>query len=875
MNRKLPRWLLSLTSTKGILLIVLFTATILFRIQLWDFYDNHIVEGILSTIKSHWLVDITIVLLLFLATTITFANIYNNKRLSLTTFVICMFLFIVFIYCRIFSEEYTYESFHWFKNFYYVDFTFILFFGIFLISIFNLVVRNKAPLYCDSAFLVDKPIQYPSQDKFGRKQFAEEISKKIQSKLAIEDAGALAIGINGPWGSGKTSFANIIKQKINVTNRIIIDFNPWRSSSSSLIIEDFFHLLVSELKSHDPHLSNEISDYAKTLTQINDNSITKTTKVISEILFKPESKNKIYDSINDSIRGIKKQIIIFIDDLDRLDKKEIIEILRIIRNTANFDNVVYVVSYDKGYVQTAVRDFNEHNYKSFLEKIFQFEFTLPLYEQSVLRTEIKTLLKKQMDPKFHKQIEHVVDSSEFGVNFTNEIIKTYRDVIRFVNSLLFEIETVKDEILFYDFYLLQLLKLKFPRVYEALIENRYVFFKVGGEDGTYTFKDENEAWTSDDVLSFSRLFETNAQNQFQNQGAKSESSFQKYINETQDALDLTEYDKNLIKYLLEALLKLKRTKESGEDKDLYKSFAYPNNFHKYFAFRLYEGDISAKEFEKFRREDFDAYKQKTLEWIQEGKYSAIIDRLSKVQDFSTINEFENHIKIQLELGRIQIKGNNPYWLDYSQIVKNLQYPIESKSIRLYEKEDDYAKFIRNLFTQAPEPPIYESHLIARLIGGMSSGTIEFVLSSDELSTINLNFFRQYCESHKEITPEFRQLHSNSIEANNDGHGSSYRIIGSAEVMFLNYFKKFLNACELAGFIRQTSPGYDFFYIDKEWLFRIFDNWTNFEDYLNSSESIKKDVKCYEEFRAFYDKTKGSDYSPIEFHFEHLRPTKFS
>ena len=85
-----------------------------------------------------------------------------------------------------------------------------------------------------------------------------------------------------------------------------------------------------------------------------------------------------------------------------------------------------------------------------------------MYEHGLLRNEIKKLLKKNLDARFHNHIDIVVDSREYyGVNFTNEIIKTYRDVVRLVNSILFEFETVKDEVFFYDFYLLQLLKLEY------------------------------------------------------------------------------------------------------------------------------------------------------------------------------------------------------------------------------------------------------------------------------------------------------------------------------------------------------------------------------------------------------------------------------
>ncbi|NOT93663.1 MAG: hypothetical protein HOP05_18635 [Ferruginibacter sp.] len=134
------------------------------------------------------------------------------------------------------------------------------------------------------------------------------MAKKIQSKLKVEDAGALAIGINGSWGSGKTSFTNMIKEQIDNNNRVIINFNPWRSSSANKIIEDFFELFISELKPHDPELSSSITSYAKSLTKIEENLITKAVESLSEILFEELNKNESYDLINDSIKRLKNKL---------------------------------------------------------------------------------------------------------------------------------------------------------------------------------------------------------------------------------------------------------------------------------------------------------------------------------------------------------------------------------------------------------------------------------------------------------------------------------------------------------------------------------------------------------------------------------------
>lgn len=871
--KKFPNSILQdLLNRKSIILILALIAFIVFRIQIWKLYNEKIVGGILSNIETHWLLDILCLTIISFSVIATIHFIRINKRMTNSFFFSCLFIFLLFIYCSYFSGKYTFKSFEWIPSIRYIDCLLLLFCCILFVQVASLVNTNKEPAYQNSPFLIDKPIETATSDKFSRSVFAKRIAEKIQSKLQVEDAGALAIGINGPWGSGKTSFTNMIKESIDLQNRIVIDFNPWRSSSSSRIIEDFFELLIAEMRPHDPSLSNTIASYAKTLTKIEENILTKSTEVISELLFDEKNKNEVYDSINTSIKKIKKQIFIFIDDLDRLDKKEVIEVLRLIRNTANFSNVVYIVSYDKGYIQVAIKDFNEYNFKSFLEKIFQFEFTLPMYEQSVLRTEVKDLLKIELEEKYHKHIDRVVDSREYyGINFTNEVIKTYRDVIRFVNALLFEINTIKEEVFFYDFYLLQLLKLEYPKVYEALIDNRYLFFTKDGEHNLYRLKTEKEEWTSDDVLSFSKAFKNTSWNQSDSKEENKVSSFEKYLIDNSDFLVINNYDKNLLKFMVDTLLTLKETKNTEDDAELYKSFAYPENFHKYFAFRLYEGDISAKEFEDFRRMDFEQYKEKVLKWLSQGKTSALFDRLEKVREFSTIIEFENQVKILFELGRLEVQKGNPYWYDYSKVIRTLRYPLRYspriKQLNLYSSEEEYKNFYVSLLKTAPQPPIFESHLNARLI----VSDIEFVISKEELSEINLQFFKNYCAQTTTITSEFWQLYNNSKIESGEVEESINPI---ARQIAIENFKEKVHECDLGRFIKQTNPGSLYYNLAEEaWSF-AFETIHELENWFKTSDSINRDSDCFKEFYNFYKETKEKDFKPVVFDFKLLAPVRY-
>src|SRR5690606_11617606 len=152
------------------------------------------------------------------------------------------------------------------------------------------------------------------------------------------------------------------------------------------------------------------------------------------------NKSKFYDSINDCIVKINKQIIVFIDDLDRLDCKEVIEVLRIVRNTANFTNMVYVVAYDRSYVNQAIKKINKFSFETYLEKIFQVEFSLPTFDISVLKVSIWRRLSDEggfPDDGKSWLMQAINVKDNLGNDLTDQFIRTPRDTIRLANAFLF------------------------------------------------------------------------------------------------------------------------------------------------------------------------------------------------------------------------------------------------------------------------------------------------------------------------------------------------------------------------------------------------------------------------------------------------------
>lgn len=850
-------WLDKLTQKNYFIIISAAIVILLFNSTLKEYFDQIVVDKIFNRIEPNYVTDIAVFGIAVFSLLVSISLVLKTKRIPNSLFIIVVAFFLIFSYMR-FEESYDYKKFYFFPNSNYVDVVFLICGFFIIVKIWSWINISKEPVNYKSPFLVDMPIDNDELDKFGRKEFAKSIAVKIQSKTNQRDAGALAIGINGEWGSGKTSFMNMIKNQIDIFDRIIIEFNPWRSSSASRIIEDFFELLIHELKPYDTNLASSILAYAKTLTSIDENVFTKAANATLQLLTNDVNKNQAYESINASLLKTRKQILIFIDDLDRLDKIEIIEVLRLIRNTANFNNVTYVVSYDREYINEAVKTFNPYNYTSYIEKIFQVEFKLPIIDDFIFKTEITNYLKPGISEKYHKQLEYVINSVESnGICFTTKFLKTYRDLIRFSNSFLLDIDPVIDEVLIYDFYLLQLLKLKYPYIYDAIVANENRFFIIMDQGGTYELRFIKDEWEDDKVLMITNSLKKQNKDQVQvNQ--KDITCLERQLDDYVKQKRICNYERNLIFYLIKSILSLKQIDGVICDNDLHKSFAYSSNVYKYFALNLYEGDISINEFEKLRKGEYEIYKEKVKTWLNKDMHFSLLRRLEKIKQFSTQIEFENHVRILLEIGHFCYE-NKCSWFEYKSISYYINYPCnEGTKYKIYSSKSDYNEFLHSLFENPSYPPIVES----RVIGNLTILNEKF----KSLEKINEKYFREYCSSNKGLTPDFFELYNNTFNVSSTGNISRNIKI---EELYRKYYKLNLKFEELSWFIYQSYYHEKSYFLNDEKVFKVFKDWKGFKKYIDSQTSADE---CLEEFREFYEKYSKNNYQIISFEFKKLKVT---
>lgn len=370
----------------------------------------------------------------------------------------------------------------------------------------------------------DSPIENQEQDKLGRHEFSSYIAKGILNHKSKKN---LCIGLQGKWGTGKTSIINLFLQSLSTKttklprhNRpIILKFSPWLVSGRDQLIESFFSELRIALNK--PEMSEQAKQASKYL-EVFEKILGASEYVASatpygsvlKLLKKPlqffkkkakELENQALsleenkERIGSFLNSLHSPLIVIIDDVDRLTNEEIRELFKLIKAVADFPNTIYFLAYDREVVERALEPFHGDKSQSYLEKIIQLEFNVPIPSKE----ELSKILLEEI-----QFITSAIPGNEDETNRWNELrfgplsrlFRNVRDIKRFANNLSFVFGVIEDEISPVDLICMEAIRLFAPKLHVAIKENSLEFLS-GIPSYRSNHYNEKEQWFNEYILS--------------------------------------------------------------------------------------------------------------------------------------------------------------------------------------------------------------------------------------------------------------------------------------------------------------------------------------------------------------------------------------
>ncbi len=332
----------------------------------------------------------------------------------------------------------------------------------------------------------DKPIISPGEDRFGIDPFAQALASSIRKMQSPEGS---AIGINGPWGSGKSSAVNLCKhhlaEAVEVDELVIIDFACWWFRGEDALALAFFRELYAgvgpslsdKVKRKLPKLGARLLRAGALVGKIAEAAgaviaggiAEKGMEWLAGLIEQDESVETLHADLSRALREQKKRFLIVIDDIDRLSPDEALLIFRLIKSVGRLPNVMYLLVYDRPLAEKIVSERYPSEGPHYLEKIVQAAFELPDPSSLDVQQHLLALIESICGAAAEEDLVRFMNIFYEGVS---PAMRTPRDVARFANSLSVSWPVVVGDVNKADFVALEMLRLLHPTIYRAIRQNK-------------------------------------------------------------------------------------------------------------------------------------------------------------------------------------------------------------------------------------------------------------------------------------------------------------------------------------------------------------------------------------------------------------------
>lgn len=319
----------------------------------------------------------------------------------------------------------------------------------------------------------DEAMLSSEEDWLGLSGLAQVLHQNIK-ELDLSKS-SLTVGVIAPWGKGKSSFMNLLKERLEKEKAIIISFNSRASKSVSSIQEDFFDAFAEELSRHYFGFGLLLARYTKHLGLLDQYQWTRPIGSLLTLIL----PGKEQEAVNRTLRKLGRRVYVIIDDLDRLSGEEILEVLKLIDRNASFSNTVFITAYDKAYVDNVLKNCLDHGLShSFIDKYISMEVPLPEPTKERMKELAWLFMSTRIKMSSSAMYRQIYEAWNRVAGIVVASLDSVRDLKRYLNQILPRYnELINDRIesgnlVYEDYLLLHLLCYKDLTVYVALSSRR-------------------------------------------------------------------------------------------------------------------------------------------------------------------------------------------------------------------------------------------------------------------------------------------------------------------------------------------------------------------------------------------------------------------
>ncbi|ENR9640710.1 NTPase [Salmonella enterica] len=358
----------------------------------------------------------------------------------------------------------------------------------------------------------DRAVSTADEDCYGFTHIATELARAIQG---IGREGSAVIGIEGAWGTGKTSLLNLLRIALEAQKEdrtYVLSISPWLDGSDTPLVASLLLPVASIIaREEESRLSaveqadfkekKALTETARTLmgyTRATARRLAPLAQLAAVVPGIPDTSGglealansdwlkekekttaEMRADIANKIAELDLSFIILLDDLDRLEPAQAVEVIRLVKSVADFPRFRYLLCYDKAVLAEAIsQGLGVADGSLYLQKIVQISFGLPRPEAFVLRRQfLEEAIRLYTSVNGRMPGTSVQAALTSVADIYGAALKTPREVRMVINALAFRYAGLRDYVYFPDLCFLQLLRTTNAGLYdwvEAYLSERAV-----------------------------------------------------------------------------------------------------------------------------------------------------------------------------------------------------------------------------------------------------------------------------------------------------------------------------------------------------------------------------------------------------------------
>ena len=353
------------------------------------------------------------------------------------------------------------------------------------------------------ASITDKPIVNLEQDSLNIQKYANSLSKFIRNSDT-----PITIGLQGEWGTGKTSLMSLLLENFNEDGKereIATSWvNTWEyslfkgaSETTPAVLSGMLEKLRDEnsdiwtikdiaadkVKKATKFLSGLANQVIANQTGVNVKEAARDSSTEKNVAHIVEIKNLIASIINELIEHSKnkiKKVVFFVDDLDRIPPTDAVEVLESLKNIFDIPNCVFILAIDYDVVVKGLEGKfgkktkeNEREFRSFFDKIIQVPFTMPVGAYDIttfLKTKLKDLGVEQVF--IEASIGQITKIVRYTIGNNPRSLKRYLNTFSLINQIMDDDEdSEKDNNNIILLFAVLGIQVSYPQIFRLLTQN--------------------------------------------------------------------------------------------------------------------------------------------------------------------------------------------------------------------------------------------------------------------------------------------------------------------------------------------------------------------------------------------------------------------